>query len=193
MAHPNCCGRTILRLAVLDNPRSRPRRSLSPGRVEDWCRCSVGPAYLLLPVSVGSASLSSHTGASLRLRSCRLMGAFVISPLPPFLIKTPCAARPLGSTGVTPLLRYYGPCWRFGTLKLEWRETWWWPRMTWTLLTCEEPRRRRHGNTLALRASEIVVGLFSWPTASCSRAQSPEESSRVARSSSAPVRRVQLR
>jgi hypothetical protein len=29
-----------------------------PGRVEDWCRCSVGPAYPLLPVSVGSASLS---------------------------------------------------------------------------------------------------------------------------------------
>jgi hypothetical protein len=28
------------------------------GRVEDWRRCSVGPAYLLLPVSVGSASLS---------------------------------------------------------------------------------------------------------------------------------------
>jgi hypothetical protein len=27
-------------------------------RVEDWRRCSVGPAYLLLPVSVGSASLS---------------------------------------------------------------------------------------------------------------------------------------
>src|SRR5712691_10756 len=37
------------------------------------------------------------------------MGAFVISPLPPFLIKTLCAARPLGSTGITPLLRYYGP------------------------------------------------------------------------------------
>jgi len=33
----------------------------------------------------------------------------VISPLPPFWIKTACAARPLGSTGITPLLRYYGP------------------------------------------------------------------------------------
>ena len=30
----------------------------NPGRVEDWCRGSVGPAYPLLPVSVGSASLS---------------------------------------------------------------------------------------------------------------------------------------
>jgi len=29
-----------------------------PGRVEDWCRYSVGPVYPLLPVSVGSASLS---------------------------------------------------------------------------------------------------------------------------------------
>jgi hypothetical protein len=28
------------------------------GRVEDWRQCSVGPAYLLLPVSVGSASLT---------------------------------------------------------------------------------------------------------------------------------------
>src|SRR5215467_689905 len=31
----------------------------------------------------------------LRLRSCRLMGAFVISPLPPFLIKTACEQGPL--------------------------------------------------------------------------------------------------
>ena len=28
------------------------------GRVEDWRHCSVGSAYPLLPVSVGSASLS---------------------------------------------------------------------------------------------------------------------------------------
>jgi hypothetical protein len=28
------------------------------GRVEDWRRCSEGPAYPLLPVSVGSASLA---------------------------------------------------------------------------------------------------------------------------------------
>ena len=30
----------------------------APGRVEDWRHGSVGPAYLLLPVSVGSASLT---------------------------------------------------------------------------------------------------------------------------------------
>jgi hypothetical protein len=30
----------------------------NPGRVEDWRFGSVGPAYPLLPVSVGSASLS---------------------------------------------------------------------------------------------------------------------------------------
>ena len=32
--------------------------ALIVGRVEDWRRCSVGPAYPLLPVSVGSASLT---------------------------------------------------------------------------------------------------------------------------------------
>src|SRR5579859_5287749 len=37
------------------------------------------------------------------------MGAFIISPLPPVLAKTCCAARPLRSMGVTPLLRYYEP------------------------------------------------------------------------------------
>ena len=37
------------------------------------------------------------------------MGAFVISPLPPLLAKTRCAARPLCSMGVTPLLGYYEP------------------------------------------------------------------------------------
>jgi hypothetical protein len=37
------------------------------------------------------------------------MGAFVISPLPPVLAKTCCAARPLRSMGVTPLPRYYEP------------------------------------------------------------------------------------
>src|SRR5580700_2156169 len=37
------------------------------------------------------------------------MGAFIISPLPPVLAKTCCAARPLRSMGVTPLPRYYEP------------------------------------------------------------------------------------
>src|SRR5262245_18947096 len=46
---------------------------------------------------------------SVRLRSCRLMGAFVISPLPSFLIKTACAAGSLRSVGITPFQRYYGP------------------------------------------------------------------------------------
>jgi hypothetical protein len=46
---------------------------------------------------------------SLRLRSCRLMGAFIISPLPPLLTKTSCAVRPLRSTGVTPLRHYCEP------------------------------------------------------------------------------------
>ena len=37
------------------------------------------------------------------------MGAFVISPLPPVLLEPLQTAGPLRSTGITPLLRYYGP------------------------------------------------------------------------------------
>jgi len=40
---------------------------------------------------------------SLGRRSCRSIGAFIISPLPPMLTKTTCAVRPLRSTGVTRL------------------------------------------------------------------------------------------
>jgi hypothetical protein len=41
------------------NLRHRKALGLAPlGRVEDWRPCSVGSAYPLLPVSVGSASLS---------------------------------------------------------------------------------------------------------------------------------------
>ena len=43
------------------------------------------------------------------LRSCRLMGAFVNSPLPPVPASSSCAARPLRSADVTPLPRYYEP------------------------------------------------------------------------------------
>jgi hypothetical protein len=46
---------------------------------------------------------------SLRLKSCRLMGAFIISPLPPVLIQASCAARSLRSAVVTPLHRYCEP------------------------------------------------------------------------------------
>ena len=42
-------------------------------------------------------------------RSCRLMGVFISSPLPPVLAPSGCAARPLRSADVTPLHRYYGP------------------------------------------------------------------------------------
>ncbi len=45
----------------------------------------------------------------LRLSSCRLTGAFVISPLPPILLKDSCAVGSLRSMGVTPLHHYYGP------------------------------------------------------------------------------------
>ena len=45
----------------------------------------------------------------LRLSSCRVMGDFVISPLPRLLTKELCTAGPLCSTGVAPFQRYYGP------------------------------------------------------------------------------------
>src|SRR5215470_6925167 len=45
----------------------------------------------------------------LLLRSCKLLGAFVISPLPPILLEPLQTAGPLGSMDVTPLPRYYGP------------------------------------------------------------------------------------
>ena len=45
----------------------------------------------------------------LRLRSCRVMGEFVISPLPSLSTKSICAAGSPRSTGVAPLQRYYGP------------------------------------------------------------------------------------
>src|SRR5664280_1511479 len=45
----------------------------------------------------------------LLLRSCKLMGAFVISPLPPVLLEPLQTAGPLRSTDVTPLPRYYRP------------------------------------------------------------------------------------
>src|ERR1700757_5326927 len=45
----------------------------------------------------------------LLLRSCKPMGAFVISPLPPVLLEPLQTAGPLRSTDITPLPRYYEP------------------------------------------------------------------------------------
>src|SRR5450755_5063120 len=45
----------------------------------------------------------------LRLRSCNLLGAFVISPLPPMLSVPVQTAGSLRSADITPLLRYCGP------------------------------------------------------------------------------------
>jgi hypothetical protein len=46
-------------LAVLGfRPGEDVSSKILAGRVEDWRRCSVGPAYPLLPVSGGSASLA---------------------------------------------------------------------------------------------------------------------------------------
>jgi hypothetical protein len=43
------------------------------------------------------------------LRSCRLMGGFINSPLPPVPTPAPRATRPLRSADVTPFHRYYEP------------------------------------------------------------------------------------
>src|SRR5580704_8503416 len=45
----------------------------------------------------------------LLLRSCKLMGVFVISPLPSFLLESLLTAGPLRSTAITPLHSYCGP------------------------------------------------------------------------------------
>src|SRR6202142_537794 len=45
----------------------------------------------------------------LLLRSCKLMGGFVIAPLPPFLLEPLQTAGPLRSADITPLPRYYRP------------------------------------------------------------------------------------
>src|ERR1017187_2445680 len=55
---------------------------------------------------VGSAFALTYR---LLRRSCKLMGVFVISPLPPLLLEPPQTAGPLRSTDVTPLRRYYRP------------------------------------------------------------------------------------
>src|SRR6201993_120398 len=55
---------------------------------------------------VGSAFALTYR---LLLRSCKLLGAFVISPLPPVLLEPLQTAGPLRSTDITLLLRYYGP------------------------------------------------------------------------------------
>src|SRR5215469_12879830 len=55
---------------------------------------------------VGSAFALTYI---LLLRSCKLMGAFIISPLPPVCWSSCTTAGPLRSTGVTPLRRYYWP------------------------------------------------------------------------------------
>ena len=55
---------------------------------------------------VGSAFALTYR---LLLRSCKQMGAFVISPLPSFLLESLQTAGSLRSTGITPLRSYYRP------------------------------------------------------------------------------------
>src|SRR5712691_3102362 len=55
---------------------------------------------------VGSAFALTYR---LLLRSCKLMGVFIISPLPPLLLEPAQTAGSLRSTDITPLHRYYRP------------------------------------------------------------------------------------
>ena len=55
---------------------------------------------------VGSAFALTYR---LLLRSCKQMGAFVISPLPSFLLESLQPAGSLRSTGIAPLRSYYRP------------------------------------------------------------------------------------
>src|SRR6202162_4968418 len=57
-------------------------------------------------LQVGSAFALTYR---LLRRSCKLMGAFVISPLPPFLLEPLQTAGSLCSADITPLPRYYRP------------------------------------------------------------------------------------
>ena len=74
------------------------------------------PAYTV-PVTVSFPSpVASYPacrfpalGAPVSARSCKLMGAFLISPLPPLLLEPSQIAGLLRSTGVAPFPRYYRP------------------------------------------------------------------------------------
>src|SRR6266852_3583236 len=75
------------------------RLSQFRGQVQTW-------TYNPQKRQVGSAFALTYR---LLLRSCKLIGVFVISPLPPVLLKPLQTAGPLGSPVVIPVHRYYGP------------------------------------------------------------------------------------
>src|ERR1700676_5110771 len=62
-------------------------------------------------VQSAEAPVGSAFSLTYRLlcRSCKQMGAFVISPLPSFLLESLQTAGSLRSTGITPLRSYYRP------------------------------------------------------------------------------------
>jgi len=74
-------------------------------------RFLVVPYCLVQPLPTPSVPAESAFASTyiLRLRSCRLMDAFVISSLPPILLEELPTAGPLCSPGITPVHRYYGP------------------------------------------------------------------------------------
>src|SRR6516225_12249005 len=72
------------------------------------CRVSILQTWTYSPQKrqVGSAFALTYI---LLLRSCKLMGAFVISPLPPICWSSCTTAGPLRSTGITRFFATTGP------------------------------------------------------------------------------------
>src|SRR4029077_16150500 len=90
-------------------PRSTPGApSFSLASAYAWRSVSILQTWTYKPQKRQDVSAFALT-YSLRLRSCKLIDAFVISSLPSRLKETLQTAGPPRSMGVTPLRRYYGP------------------------------------------------------------------------------------
>ena len=82
------------------NPVSGTRHIARSGQIS--CTTRTGTLHRQIYEAQGWAFLWRYSQS---LRSCRWMGAFINSPLPPLPAPSPCAARPLCSADVTPLQR----------------------------------------------------------------------------------------
>src|SRR2546425_86647 len=82
-----------------------------PRTHNEWNRrCPTNRCATLHSQSYGTQDRAFVWMYSRCLRSCRLMGAFISSPLPPVLAPASCAARPPRSADVTSLHRYWNSC-----------------------------------------------------------------------------------
>src|SRR6516164_4833165 len=95
-------------MALKVTPSTPGAPSFSLASAYAWCSVSILQTWTYKPQKRQDVSAFALT-YSLRLRSCKVMGAFIISPSPSRLKETLQTAGPPRSTGVTPLRRYYGP------------------------------------------------------------------------------------